>query len=53
MTNPTDDSELYKPDGARAWIRLAISLALSTLGGVGLWSVVVVLPEIQTEFGHE
>ncbi len=51
MTNPTDDSELYKPDGARAWIRLAISLALSTLGGVGLWSVVVVLPEIQTEFG--
>ena len=33
-----------------AWRRLAVSLALSTIGGVGLWSVVVVLPAVQTEF---
>ena len=28
-----------------------MSLALSTIGGVGLWSVVVVLPAVQAEFG--
>jgi len=33
-----------------AWRRLAASLALSTIGGVGLWSVVVVLPAVQAEF---
>jgi MFS family permease len=31
--------------------RLAASLALSTIGGVGLWSVVVTLPVIEAEFG--
>lgn len=39
------------PDSAYSWWRLAISLAMSTIGGVGLWSVVVVLPTIETEFG--
>ena len=34
-----------------AWWRLFLSLALGTIGGVGLWSAVVVLPAIQTEFG--
>ena len=34
-----------------AWVRLAVSLALSTIGGVGMWSVVVALPAVQTEFG--
>ena len=34
-----------------AWVRLAAALALSTLGGVGMWSVVVVLPTVQAEFG--
>ena len=40
-----------QPDSAYSWWRLAISLGLSTIGGVGLWSVVVVLPTIQEEFG--
>jgi MFS family permease len=31
--------------------RLLASLALSTIGGVGLWSVVVSLPTIEAEFG--
>ena len=31
--------------------RLLASLALSTIGGVGLWSVVVALPAIEAEFG--
>ena len=40
----------YSPDSRYAWWRLAASLAISTLGGVGLWSAVVVLPTIETEF---
>ena len=39
------------PDSAYSWWRLTISLAMSTIGGVGLWSVVVVLPAIELEFG--
>ena len=39
------------PDSGYAWWRLAASLAISTIGGVGLWSAVVVLPTIQAEFG--
>ncbi|MCV0441165.1 MAG: MFS transporter [Hydrogenophaga sp.] len=34
-----------------AWWRLLTSLALMTLGGVGMYSVTVVLPRIQAEFG--
>ncbi|HAV76696.1 MAG TPA: MFS transporter, partial [Anaerolineae bacterium] len=34
-----------------AWRRLAAALALSTIGGIGLWSPVVVLPVIEAEFG--
>ncbi len=34
-----------------AWWRLAISLVLMTLGGVGMYSVTVVLPRIQADFG--
>jgi MFS family permease len=40
-----------RPDSAYAWWRLLASLALSTMGGIGLWSVVVALPAIQAEFG--
>jgi MFS family permease len=38
-------------DSAYAWLRLAAALAISTIGGVGLWSGVVVLPAVQAEFG--
>ena len=38
-------------DSGYAWRRLMISLLLSTIGGIGLWSSVVVLPTIQEEFG--
>jgi MFS family permease len=34
-----------------AWVRLAASVALSSVGGVGMWSVVVALPAMQAEFG--
>jgi MFS family permease len=33
-----------------AWMRLAVTLALSTVGGAGMWSAVVALPAVQAEF---
>jgi MFS family permease len=42
---------IHAPDSRTSWVRLMISLALSTIGGIGLWSSVVVLPTIQQEFG--
>jgi MFS family permease len=39
------------PDSAYSWLRLSIALAFGTLGGAGMWSVVVVLPAVQAEFG--
>lgn len=41
----------HRPDSGYAWWRVAVSLALGTIGGVGLWSVVVALPVIEAEFG--
>ncbi len=38
-------------DGRPAWIRLGVSVVLGTIGSVGMWSVVVVLPAVQAEFG--
>jgi MFS family permease len=37
-------------DSTYSWYRLAISLAIATIGGIGLWSIVVVLPVLQAEF---
>ncbi|HEY1884930.1 MAG TPA: MFS transporter [Roseiarcus sp.] len=41
----------YAPDGAYAFTRLALSLMLATLIGVGMWAVIVVLPPAQIDFG--
>lgn len=38
-------------DGAASWFRLAICILLGTVGGAGIWAVVVVLPAVQAEFG--
>lgn len=38
-------------DSPYAWTRLAATALLGTIGGVGLWSVVVALPAVQVEFG--
>ena len=38
-------------DSPAAWWRLLATLTMSTLGGVGMWSVIVVLPAVQAEFG--
>ena len=46
MTRPPAEAE-----SPYAWWRLAVSLALMTLGGAGMYSVTVVLPRIQADFG--
>ena len=38
-------------DSRSSWARLALLLLVSSIGGVGMWSVVVTLPQVQAEFG--
>jgi MFS family permease len=38
-------------DSRASWARLARLLLVSSIGGVGMWSVVVTLPAVQQEFG--
>jgi MFS family permease len=45
------NSSLFIPDSRRAWIRLAVAVLIGSLGSVGMWSVVVALPVVQTDFG--
>jgi MFS family permease len=45
------DSLLFVPDSRRAWTRLAVAVLIGSLGSVGMWSVVVVLPVVQADFG--
>jgi MFS family permease len=42
---------LHSPDGRASWIRLAVSLTIATIGNVGMWSIVVIMPAVQAEFG--
>ncbi len=37
-------------ESAYAWRRLAICMVLGTLGGSGMWTVVVAIPPVQAEF---
>lgn len=50
MSSP-DTADPYVQDGPYAWFRLAISILLSTIGGAGMWVVVIVLPDVQADFG--
>jgi MFS family permease len=40
-------------DSRYSWGRLAVSMLIATIGNVGMWAVVVVLPAVQAEFGVE
>jgi MFS family permease len=44
-------SQAFTPDSRRAWVRLALAVVISSIGAVGMWAVVVVLPVVQAEFG--
>jgi MFS family permease len=51
MTPALHQADAPGVDTSYAWMRLAISVLLATIGGVGMWAVVVVLPDVQAEFG--
>jgi len=40
-----------QPESPYAWARLAASLALMTISGVGMYAIAVALPAVQAEFG--
>jgi MFS family permease len=40
----------FSPDSRQAWVRLGLALLIGSVGSVGMWSVVVVLPVVQGEF---
>src|ERR1041385_8318287 len=44
-------ADLSAVDSSYAWMRLLVALVLGTIGSVGMWSYVVVLPPVQADFG--
>ena len=40
----------FTPDSGQAWVRLCLALVIASIGAVGMWTVVVVLPTVQAEF---
>ena len=45
VTRPSEVESAY------AWMRLAASVLIGTVGGIGMWAVVVVLPAVEADFG--
>jgi MFS family permease len=43
-------SDRFVPDSRQAWLRLVVAVLIASVGAVGMWSVVVVMPMVQTEF---
>nr|AWL99516.1 MFS transporter [Bradyrhizobium amphicarpaeae] len=43
-------SGAFSPDSRQAWIRLLLALMIGSIGGVGMWAIVVMIPAVQTEF---
>jgi MFS family permease len=43
-------SSPFLPDSRRAWVRLVVAVLIGSLGSAGMWSVVVALPAVQSEF---
>jgi len=41
----------HEAESSYAWLRLLVSLALMTIGNSGMYTVTVVLPRLQSEFG--
>ena len=38
-------------DSTYSWRRLLISVAVSTIGSIGMWAIILVLPQVQKDFG--
>ena len=43
----------HEPDSPYAWRRLLASIAIGTMACAGIWTVVVVIPMVQAEFGTQ
>jgi MFS family permease len=41
---------IFLPDSREAWLRLGLALLIGSIGSVGMWSVVVALPTVQSDF---
>src|SRR5450631_2960257 len=50
-SDSSKDSAAFTLDSGQAWVRLGLALIIGSIGSVGMWSVVVVLPVVQAEFG--
>ena len=37
-------------DSRYSWIRLGVSLLIATIGNVGMWAIIVIMPAMQAEF---
>jgi MFS family permease len=37
-------------DSSYSWFRLAASMLIATFGSVGMWSIIIVMPELEAEF---
>jgi MFS family permease len=48
--NLTRHYQPFVPDSRQAWTRLAVAVLIGSLGSVGMWSVVVALPAVQSDF---
>jgi len=46
-----EDAARYAPDGPYAFARLGLSVAAATMLNAGMWAIIVVLPQAQTDFG--
>jgi len=46
----TPESAAFSPDSSQAWMRLVLALLISSVGAVGVWSLVVVMPTVQADF---
>ena len=50
ISSTNADTLFSKVDSSYAWRRLVASLIIGSVGGVGMWSPVILLPEIQNYF---
>ncbi|HBM69157.1 MAG TPA: MFS transporter, partial [Rhodobacteraceae bacterium] len=41
---------MIQHDRKYSWFRLSVTLAIATIGNVGMWLIIVVMPAIQSEF---
>ena len=44
-------SKLSVLDSPYSWFRLGLTLIVSTIGSVGVWAIIIVLPLVQTDLG--